>query len=247
MSQRAREARAQPQRAQREREQPLAGGVDNAGAVVRVGATVRRPVGERAPLIHAFLRHLVDAGFEGAPRLLGIDEQSREMLTYIDGEVATAPKPAWVTDPGLLDSIARLQSALHEAARGFAVPPEHEPIARRPTGPIAAYDGPLMCHQDLCESNVVVRDGEAVAFIDFDLAAPCDPVLDIAIAAHHWVPLSDPADLTGPQGALAEQEIIERFGRFCDGHRLARRDRERVVAGHIAWSAAVIPGMRRRA
>ena len=49
-----------------------------------------------------------------------------------------------------------------------------------------------MCHNDLCVENVVVRDGVAVAFIDFDFAAPNDPLIDIAIAARHWVPFRDP-------------------------------------------------------
>ncbi|MFG1755530.1 hypothetical protein [Streptosporangium sandarakinum] len=50
------------------REIPLVGG-DVTEGVVRVGDTVRRPVGPNAPLVHALLRHLE----EGAPRFLGID------------------------------------------------------------------------------------------------------------------------------------------------------------------------------
>jgi hypothetical protein len=33
------------------------------------------------------------AGFEGAPLLLGIDEDGRERLAFIDGEVPVAPYP----------------------------------------------------------------------------------------------------------------------------------------------------------
>ena len=40
----------------------------------------------RSPFDSNVLRHLEAAGFDGAPRLLGIDEHGREVLTYIDGK-----------------------------------------------------------------------------------------------------------------------------------------------------------------
>jgi hypothetical protein len=64
----------------------LAGGFGTPG-VVRVGATVRRPPGENAAFVHALLRHLERVGFTGAPRLLGLDEAGREILTFVEGEV----------------------------------------------------------------------------------------------------------------------------------------------------------------
>jgi aminoglycoside phosphotransferase (APT) family kinase protein len=39
----------------------------------------------------------------------------------------------------------------------------------------------LVCHTDLCLENIVVRQGKAVAIIDFDLATPADPLFDIAM------------------------------------------------------------------
>lgn len=50
---------------------PLVGG-DVTEGVVRVGDTVRRPVGSHSPLVHTLLRHLEEVGFPGAPRFLGI-------------------------------------------------------------------------------------------------------------------------------------------------------------------------------
>ena len=76
---------------------PLAGG-DVTEGVVRVGDTVRRPVGPHSPLVHALLAHLESIGFEGAPRFLGIDEAGREVLSYVDGEVAGRPRPPWIAD-----------------------------------------------------------------------------------------------------------------------------------------------------
>src|SRR5437879_2964164 len=42
--------------------------------VVRVGATMRRPVGPWTPAVHALLNHLHAVGFDGAPRVLGLDD-----------------------------------------------------------------------------------------------------------------------------------------------------------------------------
>ena len=53
-------------------EVPLLGG-DMTEGVVRVGRTVRRPVRPHTAAVHGLLGHLEAAGFDGAPRVLGID------------------------------------------------------------------------------------------------------------------------------------------------------------------------------
>lgn len=65
------------------REEVSLGG--NLNQAVRVGDTVRRRAGPWTPAVHSLLRYLEQAGFE-APRVLGIDEQGREILGYIAGE-----------------------------------------------------------------------------------------------------------------------------------------------------------------
>ena len=67
-------------------EEPLPGGNASTG-VMRVGDTVRRPAGPHTPAVHELLLYLRAAGFEGAPRPLGIDERGREVLTFIRGTV----------------------------------------------------------------------------------------------------------------------------------------------------------------
>jgi hypothetical protein len=57
-------------------EEPLSGGNVSDG-VVRVGDTVRRPAGPWTPAVHALLTHLHDAGFDAAPRPLGLDDRWR--------------------------------------------------------------------------------------------------------------------------------------------------------------------------
>jgi hypothetical protein len=53
--------------------------------VVRVGDTVRRPTGRWSWAVHALLLHLEAVGFERAPRLLGIDDAGREVLSFLPG------------------------------------------------------------------------------------------------------------------------------------------------------------------
>src|SRR5215218_5005796 len=100
-------------------EQQLDGGIANAGRVVRVGPHVLRPSSPHSGSIHAFLGAVRHAGFEGAPSPVGIDEDGRERLVFIDGEVPVAPYPDWSQSDTALASIARLLRGLHDATRGF--------------------------------------------------------------------------------------------------------------------------------
>ena len=52
--------------------------------------------------------------------------------------------------------------------------------------------GVVVCHNDVCLENVVFHDGEAVALIDFDFAAPGRPLHDLANFARMCVPVDDP-------------------------------------------------------
>jgi hypothetical protein len=168
---------------------PLAGGTANRGRVHRVGNTVRRPLRATSAATHALLRHLEDVGFEGAPRVLGVDEMGREVLSYVPGQAVIAPAPAWGLTDAALDSVGRLLRRFHDATAGF------DPTPHRWSHPAPSpFDGAGMAHNDPNLDNVVFRDGRAVALIDFDLAAPGTAVWDVAAAARLWAPLREPAD-----------------------------------------------------
>ena len=170
-------------------EQPLDGGIAHAGQVVRTGPHVLRPASPHAPSIHALLRAVRQAGFEGVPWPAGVDEDGRERLEYIDGEVPVVPYPEWSQSDTALASIARLLRGVHDAARGFD--PEgftwDESLAD-PAG------GTLVCHNDLELSNIVFRGGIAVALIDFEFAAPGRPVYDLAHLVRFCVPIDGDVD-----------------------------------------------------
>ncbi len=223
---------------------PLTGGRVHPGAVVRHGEIVQRPAGPHTAFVHAFLRHLAAVGFDGAPRVVGTGRSPAgpvELLTFVPGDVGLPPYPAWVADDDVLVSVARLQRRLHEAAAGFVAPADA--VTGIPYLPPSAA-GTLVCHNDLCVENVVMRDGRAVACIDFDYAAPVDRRFDIAVAARHWVPLWSP-DHLDPARAGVDQRA--RFGSFCDAHRLDRDDRAVVLALAGEFLAHALDAVRTRA
>ncbi len=170
-------------------EQQLEGGIANAGHVVRVGPYVLRPANPHSESVHAFLRAVRQAGFEGASSPVGIDDDGRERLVFIDGEVPVPPYPDWSQSAATLESVVRLLRRLHDAARAFD-PQDHtwDDALADPAG------GPVVCHNDVCPENVVFRDGIAVALLDFEFAAPGRPVYDLAHLARLWVPVEDDVD-----------------------------------------------------
>ena len=178
-----------PSRPELVTEQPLAGGIANAGQVVRVGPHVLRPSNPHSGSVHAFLRAVRSAGFEGAPVPVGIDDDGRERLEFIEGDVPLPPYPEWCQSDGALASVARLLRGLHDAARGF------DPRGRSWADGLAdPAGGTVVCHNDVCPDNVVFRNGVAVALLDFEFAAPGRPVYDLAHLARLCVPVEDELD-----------------------------------------------------
>jgi len=171
-------------------EQPLAGG--NAGGAVLVDGTVRRASGPWTPAVHALLRHLEQRGFTGVPQALGVDEHDREVLSFVAGiTVGTArPWPAWVHSDAALAQVGHWLRRYHNTVRDF-VPPAGAVwrSSLRPWRP-----GYIIGHNDAAPYNAIWHarpggEGTLVGFIDWDFAAPCPPIWDLAFVAFSWVPL----------------------------------------------------------
>lgn len=213
----------------------LRGGLANAGQVVRVGQSVRRPASPQSSLVQSFLAHLATVGFSLSPQPQGWDEQGRERLTFLPGRVPHVPWPEWLWDDALLVSVGEAQKALHEAARSFRPPSgaADGPQWAESAGayfPSSAFEGGrrTFCHNDLNPSNIVVdEDGTVAGIIDFDYVNAVDPLFDIAVAARHWAPLGDPL---GSENSPTDTERLRRFTLFADVHELTAPDRDRVVA-----------------
>ncbi|WP_138444373.1 phosphotransferase [Sinomonas susongensis] len=208
---------------------PLPGG-DVTEGVVRVGDTVRRPIGPHSPLVHAILRHLEQRGFDGAPRFLGIDDQGRETLTFVEGEVANRPHPEWLANENRLVSLARLVRRLDDAMVGFAPSSamlQAVAAPEIPGMPAAPPEEPqFVGHLDITPENVVFRDGEAVALIDFDLAKPATRVDEVFNLCMWWAPFAPDEDRSDP---LKGVDAVARTRLIADAYGLAPEARERLV------------------
>lgn len=179
----------------------LHGGVGNAGAVIRFGDEVLRPLPENHQSIHLLLDHLRSLGFDGVPRVLGTTGDGRERLRFIPGDVPIPPFPPWSQSDEVLASISRLLRRYHDAVAGFSPPPDAT-WSTELADPEPGLEA-VLCHNDLCPENVVFTDGVASAMLDFDFAAPGRRTWDIASMASMCIPLDTPEDAarTG-RGAL---------------------------------------------
>lgn len=214
------------------RDLTLPGGLANRGEVVRRGDTVRRPGGPHTATINRFLAHLHAAGFDGAPAPLGIDDQGRQVLKYVPGQVPHSPLPAWARSDDALASLGSLLRRYHAAAATFRAPAE---AVWRRTVP-SAYRGLLVGHNDACVGNIVFHRGAAVALLDFDDAAPGTPDWDLAICARHWVPLLGVRD-RDPE--MTDSQVVSRLRLLCDAYgaeTCVRRSLAQTAVDSLRWS-----------
>jgi hypothetical protein len=183
----------------------LAGGRTSPG-VVRIGNTVHRPVRRWTTTVHAVLRHLEQAGFTEAPRVLGFDDAGREVLTYLEGETAgEAPWPAWVSSEEALTQVGSWLRRLHDATVDFVPPEDAAWFAGRSWRP-----GLIIGHHDAAQYNAVWRRGRLVGFVDWDIAGPSSREFDLAYSALMWVPLLAP----GSAWPIACRPVEERYRRL---------------------------------
>ncbi|MCD7440084.1 aminoglycoside phosphotransferase family protein [Streptomyces lincolnensis] len=151
-------------------EVPLVGGRVTSG-VVRVGDTVRRPVTEASSFVAELLGHLERRGFAGAPRHLGSDGLGRDVFSYV---------------PGWVPARFRRWSDRQVAAAGALLRAFHD--ATRDCGLVGRHS--VICHNDPGPNNAVFSASGGglvpVGLIDFDTAAPGEPLEDLGYMAWTW-------------------------------------------------------------
>jgi hypothetical protein len=168
-------------------EETLPGG--NTDGAVRIGDVVHKQAAPWTLTVHALLRHLEQAGVDGVPRALGFDEQGRQMLTYLPGEMIgdSVPWPAWAYADSTLVQVGQWMRRVHDATATF-IPPEDE---RWFTGR-TMQPGWIVGHQDAAPYNAVMDGGRLAGFFDWDTASPSSRDDDLAFTALLWVPLTAP-------------------------------------------------------
>jgi Ser/Thr protein kinase RdoA (MazF antagonist) len=182
-------------------EVPLPAGRMTRG-IVRVGDTVRRPTKPSSPFVAKLLAHLESRGCGWAPRYLGEDECGRDVLSFFAG--TTPAKWAHFPDAQLCHA-ARMVRQLHELTLGCG---------------LAA--GAVVCHNDPGPNNFVFVDDVPVALIDFDMAAPGDPLEDLGYMAWSWCISSKPQ--RGPVALQARQVRV-----LADAYGATHAEREQLV------------------
>ena len=164
---------------------PLPGG--NVGGAVRVGDTVRRPTGPWTPAVHELLDFLADAGLGRIPRVLGIDDRDREILTFLPGRVLEIGREA-LSDAQVRSAMAWLRE-YHAAVAGFPRESRRWRFVERALRP-----GEIVCHHDTATYNLAF-DGDALAGVfDWDVAGPGIPLDDVSIFAWNSAVLFPDAD-----------------------------------------------------
>jgi Ser/Thr protein kinase RdoA (MazF antagonist) len=169
--------------------------------VVRVGDTVRRPVGPWTDTVDLLLEHLHTVGLMACPRPLGRDDQGRQVLEYVPGEIGAESGTYSTTE---LYSIGRMLAQLHEALASFvppgravwnqAIPPDREE---------------MICHNDVAPWNLV-RSDRGWVLIDWDAAAPGSRLWDLAYAAQTMAGLR--ADRPVPESAARLRAFVDGYG-----------------------------------
>ena len=154
-------------------EQELGGGASGMG-IVRIGDTVRRPQRFVTSTMREVLQHLERVGFDAAPRWLGVDDEGRDILTWIEGDtfVERGRMHPYIGDPP-----ERILFDDTQLAAVFALLRRYHDT----------FDGDVICHGDYGPWNLVWRDGLPFAVIDFDNAHRGDPADDVGYALRMFV------------------------------------------------------------
>jgi hypothetical protein len=223
----------------------LGGGINR---VVRIGTTIRRPVGPWSSAVHELLRHLQSVNFTGAPRFLGIDEKGREILSNVVGRTPW-PASTELVDMRFLASTAALLRGYHDAVAGW------NPAGlswQRP--PVHVGNVEVICHNDVAPWNVMCDSGVATAFVDWDTAAPGSRMWDLSYLAYTFAPLADETSKKW-MGWPTNTPSTERLMSIATAYGCERSQWEclletltlRVQAGYEAmrlWAAEDRPGWR---
>ncbi len=207
------------------------------GAVL-VDDEVRRPAQPWTATVHSVLRHLEDAGFAGAPRARGFDDQGRECLTFLPGQTLgeTRPWPDWLRSDGALRQVGAWLRSLHHATATFRPAADAVWFTGRAWQP-----GLVIAHLDASPWNAVWADGTLVGFVDWDTASPSLREGDLAFSTLTWVPLLT-TELAAQAGFGDPADRRRRFHLLLDaygytGDRTAIRD---AIIRRVESNVAVI-------
>lgn len=175
----------------------------NSSTVVRTGNKVYRSAGPWTPTIHQLLNQLRKRGLAEVPEVFGFDDQDREILAYIDGEVANYPLPAWLWSEIILQQSFALMRRMHDAV---AISEINQPVWQNE----AHQPQEVICHNDFAPYNMVFQQGQVVGLIDFDNASPGPRIWDFSYLAYRLIPFAEDA---GPDAPTSDSQRLDRLNK----------------------------------
>ena len=188
-------------------EEVLSGG--NSNTVSRIGNEVHRRAGVWTPAVHRLLGLLCASGIEEVPEPIGFDEQGREVLSFLPGEVGNYPLPGWLWSPEILSGAGRLLRRIHDASE----PLVHEALI---WGMPTHQPAEVICHNDAAPYNMTFVDGKVSGLFDFDTASPGPRIWDLAYLAYRLVPFAGDAEdcgFTADERLRRLDRLIEAYGK----------------------------------
>lgn len=98
-------------------------GPNDLSCVYRVGDTVRRGWNFWTPTVPALLRHFEAVSFDAVPRVVGIDERGREILSLKSGDAPSFPDKPWnFRSARGLREVGRIIRRFHDTTLTLAPP-----------------------------------------------------------------------------------------------------------------------------
>ncbi len=205
--------------------------------IYREGDIVVRPADKWTKDIHLFLQYLHDNGFDKVPYPHGIDEEGRERVGYVKGEVHNGILPEEVRSDETLIDIAKMQRRYHDLGEKYIknlrgdeewMLTKQEPVE-------------VMCHGDLAPYNIAMDGKEVVGIIDFDTLHPGPRLWDIAYTVYRSVPLMDKEN---EEDFGTEEDKERRLNLFIEAYGLEGIDKKTILEWVIKRVEGVVNFMK---
>jgi len=175
--------------------------------VTKMGSRVLRARHQGSTNVEWLLTVLERRGFRYSPRFVGLSDDGRQILEFMEGWAGNYPLPAALRSDDALISAARALRLLHEVTSDLAT----EVLDGWMLEAVEPYE--VICHGDFAPYNCVFDESRLVGIIDFDTAHPGPRIRDIAYAIYRFAPLTAPET---PPGFASRAERARRARLFCD-------------------------------
>lgn len=181
------------------------------------------------PAVHELLHVWETAGITETPRVLGLDERGREILTFLEGAPLVEQPAELQWDPEILRAAGRLLRRLHDASTPLLGgdrswrSPSREPAE-------------VICHGDFAPYNLLVSGGRLSGVIDVDFAGPGPRLWDLSYLAYRMTPYAeDAAGFDAARHGEREERIAALIAAY--GIRYSRSAVRAAIAERLIWLA----------